>query len=128
MCEAAIWRANSRPIPDEAPVMSAHGPNRLLSTLAFISIDLRGRSRVPYEAAIWSLPRSPLTEPAFYLVTATKIERLAWACQEIYISIAKNNVTALLKQRGRPRGFDRAETLEMALRLFWSTGVKATSI
>src|SRR5919204_501304 len=38
MCEAPIWRANSRPIPDEAPVMSAQGPNRLLSTFACITV------------------------------------------------------------------------------------------
>jgi hypothetical protein len=28
MPEAAIWRANSLPMPDDAPVMSAHGPNQ----------------------------------------------------------------------------------------------------
>src|SRR6202521_3437039 len=82
----------------------------------------------PYGAAIWSLPRSPLTEQAFYVVTATKIVVLAWACQEIYISIAKDNVTAPAKQRGRPRGFDRDEALASAIRLFWSRGYEATSI
>src|SRR5260370_8592594 len=33
---AAICRANSGPIPDEAPVTSAHGPNRCLSSNAFM--------------------------------------------------------------------------------------------
>src|SRR5260370_5225208 len=34
--DAAICRANSLPIPDEAPVTSAHGPNLLLSSAAVI--------------------------------------------------------------------------------------------
>src|SRR5258708_19591805 len=34
--DAAICRANSLPIPDEAPVTSAHGPNCPLSSNAFI--------------------------------------------------------------------------------------------
>src|SRR5260370_12007817 len=34
---AAICRANSTPIPDEAPVTSAHGPNCCLSSNAFMS-------------------------------------------------------------------------------------------
>jgi len=36
--EAAICRANSLPIPDEAPVTSAHGPNLSLSSAALISL------------------------------------------------------------------------------------------
>src|SRR5437660_6093813 len=38
--DAAICRANSLPIPDEAPVTSAHGPNRPLSSTAFIFLFL----------------------------------------------------------------------------------------
>src|ERR1700730_3939555 len=34
--DAAICRANSLPIPDEAPVTSAHGPNCCLSSNAFM--------------------------------------------------------------------------------------------
>src|SRR6266446_5509863 len=34
--DAAICRANSGPIPDEAPVTSAHGPNCCLSSNAFM--------------------------------------------------------------------------------------------
>src|SRR5260370_29519606 len=34
--DAAICRANSLPIPDEAPVTSAHGPNCPLSSATFI--------------------------------------------------------------------------------------------
>src|SRR6266853_4458399 len=37
---AAICRANSLPIPDEAPVTSAQGPNRSLSSAAFIVLFL----------------------------------------------------------------------------------------
>src|SRR5260370_23042542 len=36
--EAAICRANSLPIPDEAPVTSAHGPNRFLSIWVFMCV------------------------------------------------------------------------------------------
>src|SRR5438309_1620078 len=42
--DAAICRVNSLPIPDEAPVTSAHGPNRPLSSDAFIvflSVDCK---------------------------------------------------------------------------------------
>jgi AcrR family transcriptional regulator len=37
-------------------------------------------------------------------------------------------VTAPPKKRGRPRGFDRDQALESAIRLFWSRGYEATSI
>src|SRR6266478_9940977 len=36
--EAAICRANSLPIPDEAPVTSAQGPNLSLSSAALITL------------------------------------------------------------------------------------------
>src|SRR6266404_3501771 len=36
--EAASCRANSLPIPDEAPVTSAHGPNRFLSIWVFMCV------------------------------------------------------------------------------------------
>src|SRR5258705_6889986 len=38
--DAAICRANSLPIPDEAPVTSAHGPNCPLSSAPFIVLFL----------------------------------------------------------------------------------------
>src|SRR5258705_13740044 len=38
--DAAICRVNSLPIPDEAPVTSAHGPNCPLSSAAFIVLFL----------------------------------------------------------------------------------------
>src|SRR5258708_30377360 len=38
--DAAICRANSLPIPDEAPVTSAHGPNCPLSRAAFFMVSI----------------------------------------------------------------------------------------
>ena len=38
--DAAICRANSLPIPDEAPVTRAHGPNCPLSIVTFIVLFL----------------------------------------------------------------------------------------
>jgi hypothetical protein len=38
--EAAIWRTNSRPIPDHAPVISAHGPNRFLFSVCITAVSL----------------------------------------------------------------------------------------
>lgn len=80
--DAAICRANSLPIPDEAPVTSAQGPNRLRSTLACIA---HRHFRVAHEAAISSLLPGPLVGQALYLAIDTKIAVLAWVCQEIYI-------------------------------------------
>src|SRR5260370_29037220 len=42
--EAAICRANSLPIPDEAPVTSAQGPNLSLSSAALIFLLRSGCS------------------------------------------------------------------------------------
>src|SRR5262249_15426582 len=50
---AAICRANSLPIPDEAPVTSAHGPNRSLSRFVFIWLLL-------VSASFFMSPASPL--------------------------------------------------------------------
>jgi hypothetical protein len=39
MPEAAIWRANSLPMPDDAPVINAQGPNFVLS-IVVIALSL----------------------------------------------------------------------------------------
>src|SRR5260370_42468229 len=46
--EAAICRANSLPIPDEAPVTSAQGPNLSLSSAALIFLLRSACLRSPY--------------------------------------------------------------------------------
>src|ERR1700730_18543665 len=46
--EAASCRANSLPIPDEAPVTSAHGPNLFLSSATLIFLLRPACLRSPY--------------------------------------------------------------------------------
>src|ERR1700730_2920943 len=58
--DAAICRANSLPIREEAPVTSAHGPNCPLSSVAFIVFFLS------VDCACCSIVRSPQrAEPIF---------------------------------------------------------------
>src|ERR1700730_9175785 len=57
--DAAICRANSLPIPDEAPVTSAQGPNRSLSTAALMFCSLLSNSRIDAAGCLDDLPRDP---------------------------------------------------------------------
>src|SRR6202521_273798 len=57
--DAAICRANSLPIPDEAPVTSAQGPNRSLSTAALMFCSLLTNSRIDAAGCLDDLPCDP---------------------------------------------------------------------
>src|SRR5258708_2087490 len=80
--DAAICRANSLPIPDEAPVTSAQGPNPVLSPLACIALR---HFRVAHEAAISSPLPGPLAGQALYLAIDTKIAACAGLSRVLYI-------------------------------------------
>src|SRR5260370_6497283 len=52
-----MWRANSLPMPDDAPVMTAHGPNLRLSICPRISVS-RGKRRQAARRDRFSAPRT----------------------------------------------------------------------
>jgi AcrR family transcriptional regulator len=83
---------------------------------------------MPTSHHVGSLPSQQRDGRSLYVVIDMKLTMLARHGQEIYISIAMNNVIAPPKPRGRPREFDRDEVLESAMRLFWTRGYEATSI
>src|SRR5260370_2038561 len=67
--EAAICRANSLPIPDEAPVTSAQGPNLFLSSATLIFLLRSACLRSPYAHRGGEYRQNPKCPSSDHLLT-----------------------------------------------------------